>query len=89
MSHFAIATIASLIAGVSALTANMISFAMIGRINERVPENERISYFRWGMEVRQRFNQLYPSSKLSLVLNLCIILMLVSCVLGIRFWVFS
>ncbi len=43
-----------------AVLFNMISFMMIGKINERSPERERISYFRWGTEVRTRFKQLYP-----------------------------
>jgi len=44
----------------------MVSFIMIGKINERVPESERISYFWWGTEVRKRYKQLYPASKLAL-----------------------
>jgi hypothetical protein len=65
------AIICGLAFGSFAIFANMISFMMIGKINERVPENERISYFWWGTEVRKRFKRLYPDSKLTLLLDLC------------------
>jgi len=58
-----------------AILANMISFVMIGKINERVPESERISYLWWGTEVRTRFKQLYPKSRLVLLLDSCVVLM--------------
>ena len=67
----------------------MISFVMIGKINERVPESNRISYFWWGTEVRKKFKQLYPESKLSLLLNLCVILMAVCFLLLLWVWVFA
>jgi hypothetical protein len=67
----------------------LISFVMIGKINERVPESERISYFWWGTEVRKRFKRLYPDSKLTLLLDLCLVLMVVCFALLLRVWVFS
>lgn len=69
--------------------ANMISFVMIGKINLRVPENERISYLWWGTEVRKRFKQLYPGNKLILLLDSCFVMMVLCFILLIRFWVFS
>jgi hypothetical protein len=65
----------ALIGGSFAIFANMLSLIMIGKINERVPENERISYFRWGTEVRRRYKQLFPESRLALLFDLCVILM--------------
>lgn len=73
----------------SAVLANMISLMMIGKINERLPENERISYFWWGTEVRKRFKQLYPGNRLVLLLDSCVVMMILSFILLIRFWVFS
>jgi hypothetical protein len=75
--------------GSCAILANMISFVMIGKINERVPENERISYFWWGTEVRKRYKQLYSESKLAFFLDLCVISILVCFVVLIRLWVFG
>jgi hypothetical protein len=72
----------------AAVLANMISFMMIGKINERSPENERISYFRWGTEVRMRFKQLYPGSRLVLLLDSCVVMMILCSIFLIRFWVF-
>jgi hypothetical protein len=75
--------------GSFAIFANMLSFIMIGKINERVPENERISYFWWGTEVRKRYKQIYPASKLALLADVCLGLMVISFLLLIRFWVFG
>jgi hypothetical protein len=67
----------------------MLWFIMIGKINERVPENERISYFWWGTEVRRKYKQLYPASKLPLLADVCLVLMVLSFLLLLRFWVFG
>jgi hypothetical protein len=72
-----------------AVLANMISFTMIGKINERSPESERISYFWWGTQVRMRFKQLYPGSRLVLLLDSCVAMMILCFIFLIRFWVFS
>jgi hypothetical protein len=75
--------------GSFAVLGNMLYFMMIGKINERVPENERISYFWWGTGVRKRYKQLYPASKLALLADLCVILMVPCFLFLIRFWVFG
>jgi hypothetical protein len=80
--------IAGCLGGSAAITANMISFMMIGKINEKVPESERISYFWWGTEVRKRFKELYPGNKLKFLLDSCVVLMVLSGALIVRFWVF-
>lgn len=67
----------------------MISFMMIGKVNAQIPESERISYLRWGTEVRRRFKQLYPGNRLALLLDSCVVMMILSFILLIRFWVFS
>jgi hypothetical protein len=73
----------------AAVLANMISFMMIGKINERLPESERISYFWWGTEVRKRFKQLYPGNRLVFLLDSCVVMMILCFLFLIRFWVFS
>jgi len=78
-----------LVFGLFAVLANFISFVMIGKINERVSEKERISYIYWGTEVRRRFKQLYPDNKLTFLLDSCMVLLIVSFLLVIRFWVFG
>ena len=72
-----------------AVLANMLSFIMVGKINERLPENERISYFWWGTEVRRRFKRLYPKNRLVFLLDSCVFLMVLCFLLLIRFWVFG
>ena len=69
--------------------ANMISFIMIGKINERLSEKERISYLWWGTEVRKRFKHLYPGNRLILLLDSCFAMMVLCLIFLIRFWVFS
>ena len=83
------AIVCGLLFGSFAIFANMISVIMIGKINERVAENERISYFWWGTEVRKRFKSLYPDSKFTLLLDLCLVLMAVCFLLLLKVWVFS
>jgi hypothetical protein len=73
----------------TAVLANMISFIMIGKINERLPESERISYFWWGTEVRKRFKQLHPGNKLVFLLDSCVVMMIVCFIFLIKFWVLS
>jgi hypothetical protein len=80
---------AAYFAASAAIVANMISFVMIGKINERVPEGDRISYFWWGSEVRKRFKQLYPGNRLVLLLDSCLGVMITCFVLVIKWWVFS
>jgi len=81
--------IAGCLIGSFAVLGNMLYFMMIGKINERVSENERISYFWWGTEVRNRYKQIYPSSKLVLLADLCVIFMVLCFLFLIRFWVFG
>ena len=72
----------------AAVLANMISFMMIGKINVRLPEGKRISYIRWGTEVRRIFKELYPGSKLVFLLDSCLVLMILCFAFLVRFWVF-
>lgn len=88
--HLSWPVIISVCIGASAAVfANMISLVMIGKINERVPDKDRISYLWWSSEVQKKFRQLYPGNKLTLLLNLCVVMMVVCFILVIRFWVFG
>lgn len=69
-THIAWPLICAACLGVSAGHRGRFPFIMIGEINERVPEDDRISYFR-GSEVRKRFKQLYPGNRLILLLDSC------------------
>jgi len=63
--------------GSFAILSNIIYFVMIGKINERVPADQRVSYLWWGPEVKKKYRCLYPDSKLTLLLNICIVGLLV------------
>jgi len=75
--------------GSLAIFANMLSFVMIGKINEQVPETERISYFWWGTEVRRKYKHFYPQGKLAFLLDLCVILMVLCFPMLVWSWVFG
>lgn len=81
--------IAGCLAATAAVLANMISLVMIGRINALLPEAERISYLRWGSEVRKRFKQLFPGDGLVYLLDACVAVMFVSFLVLVRYWVFG
>jgi hypothetical protein len=72
-----------------AVLANLLYFVMTGKINERLAESDRISYFGGGTEVRRRFKRLYPGSRLVLLLDSCVVLMFLCFVFLVRFWVFG
>jgi hypothetical protein len=88
-SHLTVVIFAACIGASAAILANMISFVMIGKINEQVPQGERISYLWWGTNVRRRFKQLYPGNRLVILLDSCLVLMILCFLLGVRFWVFG
>ena len=69
--------IAGIVLGGFGVMGNMLALVIIGQINEKVPENERLSYFGWDLRIRKRHKQLYPKSKLVLFFDLCWILMVV------------
>jgi len=73
----------------AAVLANTVYFVMIGKVNERSPEGHRISYVWWGTEVRKRFKQLYPQSRLSFLVDSCVVVMVLCFIALVRFWVFS
>jgi len=60
-----------LVAGGFAITANMLALIMIGKINEKVEPDQRISYFFWGSGIKKRFRELYPGSWLLAALRGC------------------
>ena len=73
----------------AAVLANIISFVMIGKINARLPEDQRVSYLWWGTEVRKTFKRLYPGDKFVLLLDGCVVVMIVCFVCLVKFWVFA
>lgn len=83
------AIICACFGGTFAVLANTLCFVMIGKINERVPDSERLSYLWWGTEVRKKFRQICPGNRLVLMLDCCVVLMVLSFLCLLRVWVFS
>lgn len=84
-----LAIVGGCLVGSFAILANVLYLIMIGKINERAPQSERISYLWWGGEVRGRFKELYPGSKLVLLLDSCLVMMVLCFIFLLRYWVFS
>lgn len=73
----------------STLTANLLSFKMIEKVNAALPEQQQISYFWWSTEVRQKYKQMYGRDAIVAVHDLCLIAMGVTFLLALRYWVFA
>ena len=73
----------------AAVVANMISFVMVGKLNIRLPDSERITYLWWGTGVRKQFKQLHPGNKLIYLLDSCLVIMILCFIFLIKFWVFG
>lgn len=63
------------IIGTFAIIANMLALVIVGRINERAAENEKVSYLLWNASIRKRYKKLYPEGKLVYVFDLSVALM--------------
>jgi hypothetical protein len=70
--------IAAALGAAFAISANLLSYFLIRGINEKVPQNERVSYLWWDSRIRSKYKELYPGSKLVFLLNLSAILMVAS-----------
>lgn len=81
--------VVALFFGAFAIAANILSFVMVAKVNERVPEAERISYLRWDTEIQKRYKEFYPTSKLPILVNICVVIMLVGSAFVVRYWVFG
>jgi hypothetical protein len=55
--------------GSIAIFANFVAVIMVGKVNGRVPENDRISYVWWSSRVVDKYRQLYPTGRLALLLR--------------------
>jgi hypothetical protein len=68
-----------------AVALNMLALVMIGKINEKVPEGERVGYFGWSSGIKKRYRLLYPDSKLIVAVRICEVLMIVCFIVVIWF----
>jgi hypothetical protein len=83
MNFSARTIVVALVGGSLAVFANMLALIMVGQVNLKVPEKERIRYSAWGMGIGKRHKQLYPESKLSYAFNLCCILLVICIPIGL------
>jgi hypothetical protein len=59
-----------LVGGSIAILLNMLTLVIIGKINETLPERERISYLNWTSTVYQQYRRIYPRGKLVLLIRI-------------------
>ena len=84
------ALIAVCVGASAAFCANLVTLVMIDKINERMPESERMSHFGGGgWNVRGRFKRLYPESRLVLLRDSCAVILVLCFIVIVRYWVFS
>jgi hypothetical protein len=78
-----------LVGGSAAVFANMIAFIMVGKVNEKSSEGDRVSYWTWDGSIRRKYKRLYPESKLVLAFDLTVIVMLLCFPVRLWQWVFA
>ena len=59
--------VVGLVGGSIAILLNMLTLVIIGKINETLPERERISYINWTSTVYKQYRRIYPRGKLPLI----------------------
>ncbi len=77
--------VVGLLGGGFAVIGNMLALVMIGKINQKVPESERVGYFGWSSGIKKRYRLLYPDSKLIFAVRICEVSMIVCFIVGIWF----
>ena len=70
--------VAAAVAAWSALLAVVLSRLMAARVNRRLPQAERISSIRQSRDLRKHYKQLYPRTKLVLLLDAAIVVFILS-----------
>jgi len=70
--------VAAALAAWSALLAVVVSRVMAARVNQHLPESDRIASVRRGKNLRKQFKQLYPRTKLVLLLDASIVVFILS-----------
>jgi hypothetical protein len=70
--------VSAALAAWSALLAVIVSRIMASRVNQHLPESERISSVRRGKNLRKQFKQLYPRTKLVLLLDAAVVVFILS-----------
>jgi hypothetical protein len=82
------AAAALLVAGTLVMIANLLTYAILGQINARLPENERLSYMGFHLGKNSRMAHLskhfYPSGRLLRASQLCFAGAVVCMVLVVR-----
>ena len=73
--------VAAALAAWSALLAVIVSRIMAARVNQHLPESERISSVRRGKNLRKQFKQLYPRTKLVLLLDASVVVLILSLII--------
>jgi hypothetical protein len=63
--------VAGLIGGWIAFAANMLAFAMIDQLNQKLPKEKQFSLLWYGSGFKRQHRELYPESKLVPLLNAC------------------
>lgn len=70
--------LAAAIAAWSALLAVVLSRLMAARVNQQLPKTERITSARQSRNLRKLYKQLYPRTRLVLLLDAAVVILILS-----------
>ena len=56
-----------------AICANTLALVIVGKVNEKLPESQRVSYIWWNAAILKRYRSLYPGGKLASLHKVCVI----------------
>jgi hypothetical protein len=70
-----------------ALTANMLAYEMIDQINQKLPKEKQISWNWYLTGIKRQHKDMYPNSRLNLLVNVCSVGLVVWFLVIIWIWV--
>ena len=79
------AAIALAVAGTLIVVGNLIFYAMLGQVNARLPESERLSYvgfhFLKNRRIFKLYRQFFPNGRLLLAYRICVAVVILSMIM--------
>lgn len=69
----------------AAMLANMLALTMTAKVNARLPEDRKFPSWKWGLQVRRMYKQLYPGDRLVLQMDSCVVVMTLALIYLVAF----
>lgn len=81
--------LAAAVAAWSALLAVVLSRLLAARVNHHLPQADRIASMRQSRDLRHRYKQLYPRTKLILLLDASVVILILSLIVLVESLLFG